>query len=89
VSNRGHNSIAVFRIDQEDGTLTLGEVFAPGGETPRSFTIDPSGTWLLSMMQRTGTIAPLRIDQETGKLTDIGEKLALASPVCASLLEAV
>jgi 6-phosphogluconolactonase len=89
VSNRGHNSIAVFRIDQEDGTLTLGEVFAPGGETPRSFTIDPSGTWLLFMMQRTGTMAPLRIDQETGKLTDIGERLALASPVCASLLKVV
>jgi 6-phosphogluconolactonase len=89
VSNRGHNSIAVFRIDQTDGTLTRVEVFVPGGETPRSFANDPSGAWLLSMMQRTGEVATLRIDQETGKLTDIGEKLTMATPVCASFLEAV
>src|SRR2546430_7308076 len=36
-SNRGHNSIAVFRVDPGDGTLTRVEAFQPGGETPRSF----------------------------------------------------
>jgi 6-phosphogluconolactonase len=89
VSNRGHNSIAAFRIDQTDGTLTRVQVFVPGGETPRSFAIDPTGAWMLSMMQRTGEVASLRIDPETGKLADIGEKLTMATPVCASFLEAI
>ena len=67
-SNRGHNSIAVFRVDPRDGTLTLVETFIPGGETPRSFAIDPTGAFLIAMMQRSGTIIPLRIDPESGRL---------------------
>ena len=84
-SNRGHNSIAVFRAGQ-DGTLSLVEAFLPGGETPRSFSIDPAGKFLIAMMQRTGTIIPLRIDQETGKLTPAGDTLKLPVPVCAVFL---
>ncbi len=85
-SNRGHNSIAVFRVDPGAGTLTLVEDFVPGGETPRSFAIDPSGAFLIAMMQRTGTIIPLRIDQMTGKLTPNGDAMKLPSPVCAQFL---
>jgi 6-phosphogluconolactonase len=85
-SNRGHNSIAVFRVDPESGTLTLVEAFLPGGETPRSFAIDPSGTFLIAMMQRTGTIVPLRIDAETGRLSHNGDVLKLPVPVCAEFL---
>lgn len=86
VSNRGHNSIACFRVGQ-DGTLTLIEAFLPGGETPRSFTIDPTGAFLIAMMQRSGLIIPLRIDSGTGKLTPAGDTLKLPSPVCAAFLE--
>ena len=85
-SNRGHNSIAVFRVDSRDGTLTLVESFIPGGETPRSFTIDPSGAFLIAMMQRSGTIVPLRIDAESGKLTAAGNSLNLPFPVCAQFV---
>jgi 6-phosphogluconolactonase len=85
VSNRGHNSIAVFRVGA-NGTLTLVEAFLPGGETPRSFAIDPAGKFLIAMMQRTGLIVPLRIDEQTGKLTAAGDTLKLPSPVCAAFL---
>ena len=85
VSNRGHNSIAGFRVGP-DGTLTLIEAFLPGGETPRSFAIDPTGKFLIAMMQRSGLIIPLHIDSETGKLSPVGEPLKLASPVCATFL---
>ena len=84
-SNRGHNSIACFRVDP-GGTLTLIEAFVPGGETPRSFAIDPSGAFLIAMMQRTGTIIPLRIDPQTGKLSPAADPLKLAVPVCAEFL---
>jgi 6-phosphogluconolactonase len=85
-SNRGHNSIAAFRVNPDDGTLTLIECFVPGGETPRSFAIDPSGAFLIAMMQRSGTIVPLRIDQQTGKLSPAGDPLKLPLPVCAEFL---
>jgi 6-phosphogluconolactonase len=87
-SNRGHNSIAVFRVDSSDGTLTLVETFLPGGETPRSFAIDPTGAFLIAMMQRTGTIIPLRIDPESGKLAAAGDTLKLPFPVCAEFVAA-
>ena len=79
-SNRGHNSIAVFRVDPVLGTLTLVEAFIPGGETPRSFAIDPNGTFLIAMMQRSGSIIPLQIDGNTGKLTAAGNRLNLPLP---------
>ena len=85
-SNRGHNSIAAFRVNPDDGTLTLIECFVPGGETPRSFAIDPSGAFLIAMMQRSGTIVPLRIDRQTGKLSPAGDPLKLPLPVCAEFL---
>ena len=85
-SNRGHNSIAAFRVNPDDGTLTLIECFVPGGETPRSFSIDPSGAFLIAMMQRSGTIVPLRIDRQTGKLSPAGDPLKLPLPVCAEFL---
>jgi 6-phosphogluconolactonase len=82
-SNRVHNSIAVFRVDPQDGTLTLAQSFLPGGETPRSFAIDPTGSFLIAMMQRSGTIVPLRIDAESGEFSRNGSPLELSRPVCA------
>jgi 6-phosphogluconolactonase len=87
-SNRGHNSIAIFRVDAGDGTLTLIDAFLPGGETPRSFAIDPTGTFLIAMMQRSGTIIPLRIDPESGRLEKTGDNLNLPFPVCAQFIAA-
>ncbi len=82
-TNRGHNSIACFKVSPADGTLTLVETFVPGGETPRSFTIDPTGQFLIVMMQRSNSIVPLRIDPHSGKLSPNGETLVLPRPVCA------
>jgi 6-phosphogluconolactonase len=85
VSNRGHNSIAVLRIG-DGGAHTLVDAFQPGGNGPRSFTIDPTGTFLLAMMQRSNAVYPLRIDSQTGKLTPAGDVLELPAPVCAKFV---
>lgn len=85
-SNRGHNSITAMRVNQDDGSLTLIEVLKPGGETPRSFRIDPTGRFLIAMMQRTGSIEVLKIDAESGKLTPTDVKRSLPYPVCAIFL---
>lgn len=81
-SNRGHNSIAVFAVDQQKGTLTLIENASTQGGPPRNFALDPSGRYLFAGNQQTDTIVLFRIDAQTGKLTPTGEKVELDAPVC-------
>lgn len=81
VSNRGHNSIAVFRFDSATGQLTpLGNT-STQGEIPRGFGIDPSGKFLIAGNQRTGNVVSFRIDSETGKLTPTGHQIKVDAAV--------
>lgn len=85
-SNRGHDSIAVFAIDQSNGTLKPLEHVSTGGKTPRNFGIDPSGTWLLAANQNGGNIVVFRIDPQTGSLKATGQSVQVDSPVCVKFL---
>lgn len=80
-SNRGHDSIAVFKVAQTTGVLTLVEHEPTRGRTPRSFTIDPTGRWLVAANQATDTLAVFRIDAKTGSLTAVGGLTTVGSPV--------
>ena len=80
-SNRGHDSLVVFAIDQDSGRLTLVEHEPTQGKTPRGFGIDPTGTYLLAGNQRSDTIVVFRIDAKTGALTPTGQTLTVGSPV--------
>jgi len=82
VSNRGHNSIAVFRIAAGTGQLTLEQTVSTGGNWPRNFTLDPSGHWLLVANQKSGSVTVFRRDTNTGRLTATANKLEVAAPVC-------
>ncbi|MBG29774.1 MAG: 6-phosphogluconolactonase [Opitutae bacterium] len=86
-SNRGHDSIAVFAIDQETGKLTLVEQEPSGGKTPRNFCIDPSGAFLLAANQSTNNVAVFRVDAKTGALTPAGSSIESVKPVCVRFLE--
>jgi 6-phosphogluconolactonase len=80
-SNRGHDSIAVFRIDSSKGTLTA-EGHAPTqGKTPRNFAIDPTGGYLLAANQDSSTVVVFAIDPKTGGLTPTGQVVLIPSPV--------
>jgi 6-phosphogluconolactonase len=81
-SNRGHNSIAVFAIDQQKGSLTLVDNVSTQGEVPRNFAIDPSGKFLFAANQQTDNIVLFRINGETGKLSPTGESVEVDAPVC-------
>jgi 6-phosphogluconolactonase len=85
-SNRGHDSIAVFRIDPDTGRLTLVEITPTQGKTPRNFGIDPTGKYLLAANQSSDNIVVFRIDPETGKLTPTGEKVDVPMPVCVKFV---
>jgi 6-phosphogluconolactonase len=87
-SNRGDgNSIAVFAIDADKGTLTPIEYKSTQGKTPRSFEIDPTGTRLFVANQDSDNIVVFRIDQKTGQLTPTGQVLDADSPVCLKFLK--
>lgn len=81
-SNRGHNSIAVFTVEESTGKLRLIEHQSTQGKTPRHFAIDPTGKWLLAENQDSDNIVVFRIDQETGKLSATGDKVGVGAPVC-------
>jgi 6-phosphogluconolactonase len=81
-SNRGHDSIAVFSVDEKTGKLTFVEHQSTRGKTPRHFTFDPSGKWLLAENQDSDNIVIFRVDQQTGKLSATGESVEVGSPVC-------
>lgn len=86
-SNRGHDSIVVFAIDEKSGRLTYVENRPTEGRTPRGFGIDPSGTYLLAANQRSDSVVVFRIDQRTGRLTPTGHTIAVGAPVCVKFVE--
>ncbi len=82
VSNRGHNSIAIFGIDPETGRLTPQGHQSTVGKIPRNFGIDPSGQFLLAANQASDNVVVFRIDPQSGKLTPTGQTIELGAPVC-------
>src|ERR1017187_2918342 len=67
-SNRGEDSLVVFSISA-DGKLTFIERVPCGGQTPRHFTLDPSGRWILCGNQDSATVTVFRRDGGTGRLS--------------------
>ena len=85
-SNRGHNSIAVFRIDTRKGTLTPVGHVPTQGNVPRNFGVEPGGSWLIAANQNSDNIVVFRIDGKTGILTRTGQSLEVGAPVCVKFM---
>ncbi|WP_020472132.1 lactonase family protein [Zavarzinella formosa] len=82
VSNRGHNSIAMFAVNQDTGELKALGHQGEGIKVPRNFNIDPSGQWMLVANQDGHSVIVFKIDPETGKLSPTDQKAEVGSPVC-------
>lgn len=85
-SNRGHNSIAVFTIDEKTGKLTAAGHQAEGIQTPRNFGIDPTGKFVLVANQDGDSVLVFRVDNQTGALQATGAKVEVGKPVCVKFL---
>jgi len=88
VSNRGHNSITVFRVHDfgpTPGLLSVASVQHTRGATPRHFQFDQSGQWLIAANQDSDSINVFHFNLATGKLEWTGHKYQVPSPnfVCA------
>lgn len=80
VSNRGHDSIAVFAIDPQTGALRFVDATPSGGRTPRSFGLVPGGRFLVAANQNGGNLTVFRIDAERGTLSPTGQELRIDRP---------
>ncbi|WP_299459646.1 lactonase family protein [uncultured Gimesia sp.] len=81
-SNRGPNSLAMYRINEQTGKLTSIGYQSTSGAIPRNFKIDPTGKFLLAANQDTHNVVVFRIDQETGLLQKTGHEISVPKPVC-------
>ncbi|MEO6786037.1 MAG: lactonase family protein [Chthoniobacteraceae bacterium] len=81
VSNRGHDTIAVFAIGS-DGKLALVQSAPANVKIPRGFAISPDGGWLVAAGQNSDSLASHKIDPATGRLTPVAQVSGVGAPVC-------
>ncbi len=86
-SNRGHDSIAVFSINQDDGKLSMLQVRSTGGKSPRNFCLSPDGRFLLAANQRSDNLLVFPVDENSGELLDPVEEITLKAPVCIRFMK--
>lgn len=79
-SNRGHNSIAIYKIEESGAMTSIGHE-QRGISTPRNFTLSPDGKYLLVANQDTNNVIVFEIE-EGGLLNPIGDGITVGSPVC-------
>ena len=84
--NRGHNSIAVFRVDQDTNTLVFVEYISSEGAWPRDFSLDPTETFVIGSNQESSNLVVYRRDSVTGKLTLLQADIEVPHPVCIKFL---
>jgi 6-phosphogluconolactonase len=86
-SNRGHDSISVFRIDPSTGMLEFVQRAPSLGGWPRDFAFDPTGRFLLAANQNSDTIVTFEIEPGTGRLMPNGQIAHAPKPVCIQFME--
>lgn len=85
-SNRGHNTIALFTVDQKTGAAKRVENFDTLGKTPRNFRISPDGMYLLAENQESDTVHAFKIDSATGMLRPTGHSIRASRPACIKFM---
>jgi 6-phosphogluconolactonase len=81
-SNRGHNSIAAFSINQENGELTALGQTVTAIKMPRHFAITPGGAYLIVAGQQSNNLQVLSIEAQSGKLNVTSNQLEVPAPIC-------
>ncbi len=80
-SNRGHNSIAIFEVNNNNGSLKIIAHESTKGDSPRNFSLSPNDDFLLVANQLTNNIVAFKRDKKTG-LLDFTHQIEAPTPVC-------
>ena len=81
-ANRGHDSIGVFAVDAQEGTLSVIDWVNGGGKTPRFTTLSPDGRRFFSANEESDTIEVFDVDVQTGQLHRRQQTITTPSPTC-------
>jgi len=84
VSNRGHDSIGIFRADESTGLLSPVAWEPTKGATPRFIGLDPTGARLYAANQRGDTIVEFDVEEQAGTLNATGRIVVAGTPVCVA-----
>lgn len=85
-ANRGHNSLAVFQVDQSSGELKHIQQIASGGNFPRDFSIDPSGKFIVVANQKSNNLVLFSRNEATGELEQLPAEEHVPEGVCVQFL---
>ena len=85
-SNRGHDSLAIFSVDGDRGTLEARDFVPVRGRWPRQFRLTPDGRFLLAANQESDTITVFSVDPVGGGLTPVGDPFPVPAPVCLTFM---
>jgi 6-phosphogluconolactonase len=86
VSNRGHNSLAIYAIDK-NGLLSSIGYQSTLGDRPRNFLIDHSGRLLFVANRNSDQIKVFKINSESGLLKFSGTTVEVPGAVCIKMLQ--
>ena len=82
-SNRGEsNTIVIYAINKKNGSLSVEGYQSTLGKTPRHFSLDTGGNFLLVANQNSDEIIIFKVNKITGLLTDTGKRISVSKPVC-------
>jgi 6-phosphogluconolactonase len=87
VSNRGHDSIALFKIDRESGALTAAGHVLTKGQYPRNFALDPDGNFMVVGHHNSETVHVFAVDGKSGALTPTDQSIEIPAAICIKFLE--
>jgi 6-phosphogluconolactonase len=76
-SNRGHDSIAVFKVSSA-GLLELLDLVPSGGRHPRDFILDPRGNFLIALNKDSDNLVIFKVQRRAGLLKKEREYPALS-----------
>lgn len=85
-ANRGHDSIAVYSVNEETGKLDLIEHTSTEGNWPRDFVLDPSERYIVASNQETGNLTLFARDAQSGRLSLLQKDVSVPYPVCVKFL---
>ncbi|GGH82656.1 6-phosphogluconolactonase [Pullulanibacillus pueri] len=80
--NRGHNSIAIFKVDEETGKISLVDRVSTEGDWPRDFVIDPTEAFIVATNQNSSNLTLYSRNSETGMLELLQKDIKVPNPVC-------
>ena len=85
-SNRGHDSLAIVRIDEATGKMIPVDIASTLGGNPREFDFEPSGRFLFVGNQTTNQMVTFAVDPDSGKITPTGARAEILRPACVKFL---